>query len=179
MIKRFSLDTLLTVLVVALLLYVVWRRWNLQPDLINGTVAPDFTTLLVSGDTLKWSQLKGKYVLLDFWASWCAPCRKESDELVALYKKYHHVQFKDASGFEIVSIGLETERQKWLSAIEEDSLIWQYHSSELKGFDAVPAQLYDVKAIPTKFLINSQGIIVGVNRNIGGVERFLAKRMTN
>lgn len=121
-----------------------------------GVEAPDFTQPDVSGKPVKLSDFRGKYVLLDFWASWCAPCRRENPNLVKAYAKY-----KSTGKFEILGVSLDkpTDRAKWLKAIDDDKLNWP-QVSDLKGWDNAAGQLYEIKAIPMNFLIDPQGKIV-------------------
>ncbi len=120
-----------------------------------GVEAPDFTLNDVSGKPVKLSDFRGKYVLLDFWASWCGPCRRENPNLLKAYSQY-----KD-KGFTILGVALdkETDREKWLKAIETDGLTWP-QVSDLKYWNSDVAKLYDVKALPMNFLIDRQGKIV-------------------
>lgn len=125
-----------------------------QVGLKKGEVAPDFTILDPQGNELKLSDLRGKTVLLDFWASWCLPCRMANPELVSAYSKFH------AEGFEIFSISLDTRKDAWVKAIKNDSLYWPYHGSDLKGWHNEIGELYGVEMIPTSFLINEKGVII-------------------
>lgn len=118
-----------------------------------GKVAPDFTMNDVDGKPLKLSQLRGKYVLLDFWASWCVPCRKENPNVVAAYKKYHD------KGFEILGVSLDSKKDAWLKAIKDDGLTWK-HVSELKGWTNTAAASYGVKSVPASFLLDKDGIVI-------------------
>lgn len=120
----------------------------------DGTPAPEIVIQDIRGNEFRLSSLRGKLVMLDFWASWCAPCRIENPKLVKLYEKY-----KDR-GFEIVSISLDSEEHKWKNAVEVDQLPWQYHVSELKGWNCSTAQRYGVVAIPAFFLVDKNGIII-------------------
>lgn len=120
----------------------------------KGKVAPAISMTDKDGKIVKLSDFKGKYVLIDFWASWCGPCRKENPNVVAAYKKYHD------KGFEVLGISLDSKKDAWLKAIEADGLSWT-HVSELKGWQNTAATEYGVKAVPASFLIDPNGKVVG------------------
>ncbi len=121
-----------------------------------GGVAPDFAQTAPEGATINLSDLRGKIVLVDFWASWCGPCRRENPNVVRLYEKY-----KD-KGFEILGVSLDRNREKWLQAIEQDGLEW-LHVSDLKGWQNEVAQQYNVSSIPQTLLLDAEGKIIGKN----------------
>ncbi|MFT2007597.1 redoxin domain-containing protein [Pontibacter sp. 13R65] len=118
-----------------------------------GAMAPDFALTTPDGGSIALSSLRGKYVLIDFWASWCGPCRQENPNVVRMYNQY-----KD-KGFEIFGVSLDQSRDKWLAAIEKDKLTWP-QVSDLKGWESSAAQLYKVTAIPQTVLIDKEGKII-------------------
>ncbi len=135
-----------------------------------GKPAPDFEELLTDRKTnFKLSDLKGKYVLIDFWASWCGPCRKENPNVVKTYTKY-----KD-DGFTIVSVSLDTDKQKWLGAIQADGLIWPHHVSDLGGWNSKVSKKYNVSSIPFTVLIDKEGNILQTNLRGPALENKLAE----
>lgn len=123
-----------------------------------GAVAPDFTQKDPSGKPVKLSDFLGKYVLIDFWASWCGPCRSENPNVVKAYK-----QFKNKN-FEILGVSLDNPNAKsaWLKAIETDKLTWP-QVSDLQGWKNSAARLYGVQSIPQNFLLDPKGVIVAKN----------------
>lgn len=129
------------------------QRFAADP-LAPGKEAPDFTEEMPSGEMLSLSDLRGKVVLLDFWASWCGPCRRENPNVVALYNKY-----KDR-GFTVMSVSLDKDRAKWLAAIEKDKLSWPNHVSDLQFWQSKSAKLYGVSGIPFTVLIDQEGKII-------------------
>ena len=118
-----------------------------------GQVAPDIELTTPDGKKVKPSDFRGKYLLLDFWASWCMPCRRENPNVVRMYKKY-----KD-KGFEILGISLDRDKNKWIQAIKSDGLVW-HHGSDLKGWQSEAAKLYGVSSIPNTFLLDKEGRII-------------------
>jgi thiol-disulfide isomerase/thioredoxin len=125
-----------------------------------GNKAPEIMEKNADGKILKLSDLKGKYVLIDFWASWCGPCRKENPNVVNVYNKYKDKKFKGGNGFTIFSVSLDKEKNAWVKAIADDKLDWPNHVSDLKHWQSKYAAIYGVRSIPCSFLINGDGVIV-------------------
>ncbi len=175
----FRMKNLLIFLGVTIVAFVIFRfgkNLYLKPKNITGAKLIEIEGQLPDGSPFTLSGLKGRYVLLDFWGSWCGPCRKSNPELVALYDQYHDQQFKGADGFDIVSIGLENSASRWQQAIERDGLHWPYHLMESSSFDSPITTAYNVKQIPTKFLIDPEGIILAVDPSFKEITRLLTER---
>jgi peroxiredoxin len=139
--------------------YLVQKKQKESANAIaTGKEAPDFEEFMLDGKTkMKLSDLRGKVVLLDFWASWCGPCRKENPNVVKTYEKY-----KDA-GFTVMSVSLDKDRAAWQTAIEKDGLKWPYHVSDLGFWSSKVPQLYQVRGIPFTVLIDREGKIIKTN----------------
>lgn len=134
----------------------------------EGAMAPEINLATPAGPTLALSSLRGKYVLIDFWASWCGPCRRENPNVVKTYATY-----KD-KGFEIFGVSLDQNREAWLKAIEADKLVWK-HVSDLQYWNSAGAQAYQVNSIPQTFLVNPEGRIIAKGLRGAALDNYLAK----
>lgn len=136
-------------------------------DLEIGNQAPEIKLANPEGDTISLSSFKGKVVLIDFWATWCAPCIAEQSELVTLYKKYKHLSFTSGMGFEIFGVSLDNKKDSWLSQIKKKKITWT-QVSDLKYWNSPIAKTYNIQALPFNLLIDKNGVIIA--KNLHGVE---------
>lgn len=154
---------------VLVLAFGIWKYR--QPRFGSGDPVPDFEVQLVDGPKAKLSDLRGKYVLLHFWGSWCGPCRKENPHISDLYRKYHE------KGFEIFSIAIDVNTKAWQTAIINDRLGWPYHAMEPYDFGGPVSKQFNIKSIPTTFLLNPEGVIMGVDLKPEYIDRMLSEKL--
>lgn len=169
-------NSALNILLIIIVLGYIANYFYRLPKFNEGEKVKDFQAELLNGNTFHLSDLKGNYVLLDFWGSWCGPCRKENPELVSLHKQLQPVTIENAGGFDIVSVAIETRKENWINAITKDGLDWTYHIGQFDRFDSPIAKLYGVREIPTKYLINPEGMIIMVNPSIEEVQSYILER---
>lgn len=148
---------------------------------VQGAKAPNLLLPDSSGNIIELASLKanGQLILVDFWASWCKPCREAHPELIQLYQKYKDTQFKHAKGFTVYSVSLDDDRNKWLNAVKKDKLPFPYLVNDLKGFDSSCMETYQFQVIPSSFLIDERGIIVSRNPTLKWLDYELKQKLVN
>ncbi|MFN5444199.1 MAG: TlpA family protein disulfide reductase [Crocinitomicaceae bacterium] len=146
------------------LLFSISTLYSLGQEV--GEKAPEIELKDNNGKKVKLSDLQGKVVLIDFWASWCGPCRRENPNVVEAFSKYHKSKFINAKGFEVFSVSLDKNEQAWLEAIKKDNLTWDSHVWD-KGGEF--AKQYKITSIPMAFLIDGEGKIVAKGQDLRGM----------
>ncbi len=168
--KRSNIITISVVLVLICSGFVL--KNSLQPNKISkdniglniGDTAPEIEQEGIDGKMVKLSSLKNKIVLIDFWASWCRPCRLENPNVVKAYNDFKDKKFKGGKkGFAIFSVSLDQNADSWKGAITQDGLIWKEHTCDMKGWANAVAKTYGINSIPNNYLIDGDGVIIAKN----------------
>jgi peroxiredoxin len=141
-----------------------------QEKPVVGNMAPDFTMNDTEGKPVSLSQYKGQYVLVDFWASWCGPCRGENPNVVAAYKKYKN------KNFTVLGVSLDEDIDAWVKAIQKDELTWK-HISDLKGWQSAVVPVYGIEGIPYNVLLDPEGKILATELRDKDLDAFLSKTL--
>lgn len=142
-----------------------------------GQKAPELAFSNPTGKTLKLSEInKDRVVLIDFWASWCRPCRMANPKLVSMYNNYSTKKFKGAKkGFTVLSVSLDQNKDSWIKAIDADGLKWEYHMSDLGGWRSEAASIYGVQFVPQSVLVGPDGKVIGAYQTLEQAEEALEK----
>ena len=164
------------ILVILINCLIVGYSFGQNIGLNIGDKAPELSYKNPDGKNMSLSSIKNKIVLIDFWASWCGPCRRENPNLVQAFKKFNKTKFEEGNGFEIYSLSLDKTKKAWVNAINQDQLFWQYHVSDLGGWQSQGSKKYNIRSIPSNIIINGKGIIIAKNLKGQALQRFLESK---
>ena len=164
------------ILVILINCLIVGFSFGQNIGLNIGDKAPELSYKNPDGKDMSLSSIKNKIVLIDFWASWCGPCRRENPNLVQAFKKFNKTKFEEGNGFEIYSLSLDKTKKAWVNAINQDQLFWQYHVSDLGGWQSEGSKKYNIRSIPSNIIIDGKGIIIAKNLKGQALQRFLESK---
>ncbi len=171
--------TLLSVLIVIVLFvgFQFAKDFYMQPSVDGGEDIHNFSAVLADGSEFQMSDLKGNYVLLDFWGSWCGPCIAEMPQIKGLYENFKETKFKNGGSFTVVSVAVEKDEGRWRRALDRFQMPWPYQvldqATSLRFFDSPIAAKYGVKQVPTKILIDENGKVISVDQPVEEIAAFL------
>ncbi len=140
-----------------------------------GNKAPELIGQSPDGETIKLSDTKGHVVLLDFWAGWCGPCRRENPNVVKAHNEFKDKKFVNGKGFVVFNVSLDRTAEQWKGAIKKDKLDWPYHISDLKGWSSKLGAVYGIRSIPANFLLDENGVILARDLRGPALEAALKK----
>jgi thiol-disulfide isomerase/thioredoxin len=162
------------VILILILVFGAYFSYSQKVGTEIGDIAPEIRLPDTNGDTISLSSLRGKVVLIDFWASWCGPCRKENPTVVAAYKNYKDKNFTIGKKFEIYGVSVDRDKNAWAKGIVDDKLTWS-NVSDLQYWNSAPVKTYGVRGIPANFLIDEDGIIIAKNLRGEALENALER----
>ncbi len=161
---------------------IVFASWKIYsyyhtPEFSNGDIIPDIRLPNQINDTISLYSLKGNIVLVQFWASWCGPCRFENRELLNLYSKFQNLEMKEGGTFKIFSISVDKDKSSWKKAVEQDKMFWPDHVNDSLDFEKSISKKFNVHSVPSTFLIDQKEMVIGVNLSPMQLEGVLTKRL--
>ncbi len=160
--------------------WLIGRHFYFQPKYELGAMVLDFP-ISEADNELTLKDLRGSYVLIYFWGSWCAPCREANPALEKVYEKYQQANFENGYNFNIVGIAIEKDPDNWRAVLRQDRLRWRYHvldlTDDLNHFDAPVSQLYGIKKLPSSFLLDGDGRVIALNLAPKDLDQFLKSKL--
>lgn len=163
----------------ALVVYFAARWLYMRPGVHGGDTAPQIEAMLADGSAWKLDDMRGTYVILDFWGSWCGPCIRDIPAMKELYARYRDIRFSGGNGLEIVGIAVESDSLRWQKALAHYDFPWRYHvldpTSSLRFFNGPLAKRFGVRRLPAFFLIDSNGKVVGSGTTPAQIESLLLR----
>ena len=173
--KKQSKGTLISIAFVAL--FILGRFYYFKPAADNGEKAPELKGQLLDGSSFDLTELEGNFVLVDFWGSWCAPCRRENPNLVFVYNEFKDKKFKEAERFHVVSVAVDKNEAALKNAILKDGLDWPYHifdqATNLRFFNGPISNVWGINEVPQKFLVGPSGEIILSNPSFSELRSYL------
>lgn len=173
--EKFPLKKSILILLGVFVLFFLVRYFYFKPMLVFGQNAPEWTAQDLEGKEWRLQDFRDYYLLIDFWGSWCKPCRQENPILAMLYDRYEKQIFKSAKGIQFISIALDENEEAVRTAILKDGLRWPHHILEKEMLNGPLAKLYGIRSVPHKYLIGPDGRIILANPDFKELDDFLAK----